>query len=474
MGTKLLDPERLQAYKFRFGTFEVDLQQRELYNRGIRIGLQQKPFRILELLLRKRGSLVTRDELAQYLWPNLHVSFDRGLNTAINVLRRALGDSPSNCRYIETRSGLGYRFIAHVEDIGQPPPAERRHGASDSIVLQRIETAAERVSRQSHTASPEAYQDYLKGLYFFSKMSEEDLRKSIAHFESALKQDPHSALAYTGLANTYSVFALLGVLPAAAARNRVREFITSALQIDPELAEAHASLASSKKLFDWDWAGAEQDYLAALGLNPNYANGRRGYAALLCSMGRMEEAVNETRRAQELDPLSMLISAEAAWTLYMCRDFQGAMEQSWKTLALEPRYAPAQHTLGLACEQLGMHEEAITELENARTCSGRHPATIAALSHAHASSGNREEALRNLCELEEASRRRQVSPYWMSIVHAGLAANDLAFKWLEKAFEERDVWLVWMKVDPRFDPIRSDARFSRALQRLGLRPDQPS
>lgn len=463
---KLLDPERLQTYKLRFGTFEVDLQERELYNRGIRIGLQQKPFRILELLLRKRGALVTREELAQHLWPNLHVSFDRGLNTAVNVLRRALGDSPTNCRYIETRSGLGYRFIAHVEEIGQGPSAERRDSATDSIALLP--------QSQNHTASLEAHQDYLKGRYFYSKMTEEDLRKSIAHFESALKQDPKYALAYTGLANAHSMLVSLGVLPAPAARNRIKELTGAALQLDPKLAEAHTALADLKKLFDWDWAGAEREYLTALDLNLNCADGRHCYAALLCAVGRMEEAVNQMRRAQELDPLSMLISTEAAWILYMCRDFHGAVEQSWKTLALEPRCAPAQQTLGLACEQLGMHEEAITEFENARTCSGGHPATIAALAHAHASAGNREEALQNLRELEEISQRRRVSPYWMSIVHAGLAANDLAFGWIERAIDERDVWSVWMKVEPRFDPFRSDVRFGRALRRLGLRSDRSS
>lgn len=463
---RLLDAERSAAYKFRFGTFEVDLRERELYNRGIRIGLQEKPFRILELLLRKRGALVTREELARHLWPNLHVSFDRGLNTAVNVLRRALGDSPTNCRYIETRSGLGYRFIAQAEEIGPGPAAERRNSATDSIALLPLS--------QNHTASLEAHEDYLKGRYFYSKMNEEDLRKSIAHFESALKQDPKYALAYTGLANAHSMFALWGVLPAPAARNRIRELTGAALQLDPQLAEAHAALAGLKKLFDWDWAGAEREYLAALDLNPNCADGRRSYAGLLCALGRMEEAVNQMRRAQELDPLSMLVSTEAAWTLYLCRDFQGAVEQSWKTLALEPRCAPAQHTLGLACEQLGMHEEAITEFENACTCSGRHPSTVAALAHAQASSGNREEALRNLRELEETSRRRRVSPYWMSIVHAGLAANELAFEWIEKAIDERDVWPVWMKVEPRFDPLRSDPRFSLALGRLGLHSDQPN
>jgi tetratricopeptide (TPR) repeat protein len=456
-GNNLPDRARPVIRKFRFGSFEVDLQERELYNRGIRIGLQHKPFRILELLLRKRGVLVTREELAQYLWPNLHVSFDRGLNTAVNVLRRALGDSPTHCRYIETRSGLGYRFIAHVEEIAEPDPVPPAGPAKQP-----------QPSPKSYACSFEAYQDYLKGRYFYGKMTEEDLRKSIAHFESAIKQDPRCAVAYAGLASAYSLFALLGLLPAAAVHVRIRDYAMAALEIDDTLAEAHATLAGVKKFFDWDWAGAEKEYLAALHLDPGYADGRHWYAALLSCLGRIEEARHQLQRALQLDPLSIVILNELAWTLYMSRDFQGAIEQCWKALVLEARHAPAQHTLGLAYEKLGMFEEAITEFENACLCSGRHPTAIASLAHAHSSAGNREEAIRTLRELEGISAHRRVSPYWMSIVHAGLGAPDAAFDWLEKAFEERDVWLVWMKVEPRFDPLRSDVRFGRALRRLGL------
>lgn len=448
-GDNLRDAARARVRKLRFGSFEVDLQEQELYNRGIRIALQHKPFRILELLLRKRGVLVTREELAHYLWPNLHVSFDRGLNTAMNVLRRALRDSPTNCRYIETRSGIGYRFIAQVEEIREP-------------------NASESANSTHPAANFEAHQDYLKGQYFYSKMTEEDLRKSIAHYESALKLDPGYALAYTGLANTYSLLAFLGVLPAVVAHARIKECAMAALRIDSRLAEAHAALGGVKKWFDWDWAGAEGEYLTALELSPNYADGHSRYAAFLCCTGRTEAARREIRRAQELDPLSLVISTEVAWILYICRDFQGAMEQSWKALTLETRHAPAQQTLGLACEQLGMSEEAIIEFENARVCSAHHPAAIAALAHAHADCGNRDEATRLLRELEEISARRHVSAYWMSVVHAGLGNHDAAFEWLERAFEQRDVWLVWMKMEPRFDPLHSDSRFHRALQRLGL------
>jgi TolB-like protein/Tfp pilus assembly protein PilF len=579
-----LRPTLPASGRFRFGTFEVDLHERELYNRGIRIALQQKPFRILELLIRKRGELVTREELAQYLWPNLHVSFDRGLNTAVNVLRRALGDSPRNSRYIETRSGLGYRFIAPVEEISERDttsadsttdsvailPFEKRttnptlalvaDGITESIIARLSEIQHVRVIARAtafrfsehadgpqsvgeklnvrtvltgrvgesgdslmisaelievksgrrlwgadykavptgifavetkictavskmlvlppgsnpqtfsktHTGSFEAYQDYLKGRYFYSRMTEEDLRKSIAHFEAALGQDPRYALAHTGLADVYSLFAMLGLMPAATAHARSRELAMAALKIDEELAEAHASLAGVKKLFEWDWIGSEAEYLRALELNANSADAHRWYAALLCAMNRIDEGMNEIRRAQELDPLSIVINMELAWDLYMARDFQGAMEQSWRTLVLDSKYAPAQHTLALSYEQLGMYEEAITELQNARMCSGDHPVAIASLAHAHAAAGNRDEAFRILDELDKISQRRHVSPYWMGVVQAGLSAFDLAFQSLETAFEQRDVWLVWLYVEPRFDALRSDSRFDRLVRRLGF------
>lgn len=448
MENNLSDHVRPRARRFRFGSFEVDLQDQELYNRGIRVALQRKPFRMLELLLRKRGTLVTREELAEHLWPNLHVSFDRGLNTAVNVLRRALGDSPGNCRYIETRSGIGYRFIAHVEEITDAKHVEKSH------------------VRQPR--SFEAYEDYLKARYFYSKMTEPDLRKSIALYESALKLDPRYAQAYTGLAASYHLLALLGLMPSPAAHRYVREYASTALAIDAKLPEAHAAIAGVKKSFEWDWEGAESEYCVALELDPQSSDGRRGYAALLCSLGRMEDAKREIRRAQESDPLSIVISTEIAWTLYMCREFHGAMEASWKALTLEAMHAPAQNTLGLAYQQLGMFEEAMTELDNARTCSGHHPATIAALAHLHAHTGNRPEALRLLDELERVGSRRHISPYWMAMVYAGLGACDAAFECLEKAFDERDVWLVWLKMEPRFDPIRKDARFAKALGRLRM------
>src|SRR5689334_8913848 len=297
--------------KLRFGSFEVDLELRELRSRGLRIRLQHKPFQILELLLRNPGSLVRREELMQQLWPNLHVNFDHGLNTAVNTLRQVLGDSLRNCRYIETLPGLGYRFLMSVEAIAETAPAQR--------------------------SNFEAQQDYLKGKYFASKLSEDDLRKSIAYFESAIAQDPGFALAYVGLANAYTLGALLGAISPGEAHRRASQWIATTLRIGDASPEAWISLAGIKALFDRDWSGAESECLRSLQSNPSYAGGHQAYATLLAVTERLDEALEEIRRARELDPLSVVIGMQMAWILYLARDFQGAVEQSWKALTLEPK-----------------------------------------------------------------------------------------------------------------------------------------
>jgi DNA-binding winged helix-turn-helix (wHTH) protein/Flp pilus assembly protein TadD len=426
--------------KLRFGSFEVDLELHELRSRGLRVRLQHKPFKVLELLLRNPGLLVRREELMQQLWPNLHVNFDHGLNTAVNTLRQVLGDSLRNCRYIETLPGLGYRFLMPVEAMAQTAPAQ--------------------------ITNFEAQQDYLKGKYFSSKLSEDDLRKSIAYFESAIAQDAGFALAYSGLANAYTIGALLGTMSPGEAHCRALQLTSTALRMGDALPEAWISLAGIKKLFDRDWSGAESECLRTLQRNPSYAGGRQAYATLLAVTERLDEALGEIRRARELDPLSVVIGMQMAWILYLARDFQGAIEQSWKALVLEPKFAAAQHTLGLAYEQTGMLDEAITEFQNARSCSGHNPAAIAALGHAYALAGEPREARRTLEDLNEMSQRRYVSPYWESVVCVGIGAHDLALQALNECWNQRDIWLILLRVDPRLDPIRENAQFHRLLKQV--------
>ncbi len=450
-GSKLKTRDELSnvviSMRVQFGVFEVNLRERELRKFGVRVKLQQKPFQILQRLLETPGAFVGREELARVLWPDLHVLFDRSLNTAVNALRRALGDAGRNPRFIESRQGLGYRFIAQVE---------------------QIQTEQTPIGVRPQRRGTEAYRDYLKGRYFSNKLTAEDLHKSIAHFESALKRDPGYALAYTGLADTYIQFAFQGMSPARESFAHAKKFAEAALRIDDHLAETHTSIAGVKRYCDWDWIGAEAAYRRALELNSNDPRAHRLYADYLSTMGRSEEAHREIGAAQELDPLSLVINMEMAWILYVARDFQGAVEQSWKTLAMEPRFAPAQNTLGLAYQQLGMMEEAIVELDNARACSGEHPAAQAALAHALILAGRRAEGEILLEQLKRMSRTRNVSRYWLAIVNTALGARDAAFESLHEACENHEAWLVWLKVEPRYDPLREDARFDRLLRRIGL------
>ena len=431
------------SVRVQFGVFEVNLRERELRKFGLRVKLQQKPFQILHRLLETPGEFVSREELARFLWPDLHVLFDRSLNTAVNALRRALGDAGRNPRFIESRQGLGYRFIAQVERIAPAAVSSERR-------------------------STEAHRDYLKGRYFSNKQTVEDFHKSIAHFESALAHDPGYALAHTGLADTYIQFAFQGMLPARESFAHAKKFAEAALRIDDRLPEAHTSIAGVRRYCDWDWTGAEAAYRRALKLNSNDPRAHRLYADYLSTMGRSEEALREISAAQELDPLSLIINMEMAWILYIARDFQGAAEQSWKTLAMEPRFAPAQNTLGLAYQQMGMIEEAIVELDNARACSGEHPAAQAALAHALAIAGRRAEAETLMEQLKTMSRARNVSWYWLAIVNTALGECDAAFESLQQACEQREAWLVWLKVEPRYDPLREDARFDHLLRRIGF------
>jgi DNA-binding winged helix-turn-helix (wHTH) protein/Flp pilus assembly protein TadD len=426
--------------RVQFGVFELNLRERELRKFGLRVKLQQKPFQILRRLLETPGEFVSREELAHVLWPDLHVLFDRSLNTAVNALRRALGDAGRNPRFIESRQGFGYKFIAQIE---------------------HIRTGQVRAERRSS----EAYRDYLKGRYFSNKQTAEGLHKSVAHFESALARDPGYALAYAGLADTYIQFAFQGMLPARESFANAKKSADAALRIDDQLAEVHTSIAEVKRYCHWDWEGAEDAYLRALQLNASDARAHRLYADFLSTLGRSEEALREIATAQELDPLSLLVNTELAWILYLARDFQGAAEQSWKTLAMEPRFAPAQNTLGLAYQQMGMSEEAIVELENACACSGDHPAAQAALAHALAVAGRHAEAAMLLGRLQNTS---SACRYWLASVHAAMGARDAAFDSLHEACENREAWMVWVKADLRHDALRDDARFGKLLRRMGL------
>jgi TolB-like protein/DNA-binding winged helix-turn-helix (wHTH) protein/Tfp pilus assembly protein PilF len=539
------DPPR----RLGFGVFEVDLRERQLTKRGLRIRLQEQPFQVLAMLLERPGEVVTRDELRNRLWPNTIVEFDHGLNKAISKIREVLGDSVESPRFVETVARRGYRFLAGVAVIDSPDrqreptpsapttandtaPVDRtdagapskqalrpyiwslvfglalvltaslfwvlysknesfpkirslavlpmenlsgdasqdyfadgmtdqlianlgqisalrvisrtsvmtykgvrkplaqiagelnvdavvegsvlRSGDQVRITAQLIQVPADkhiwaqsyegeildtlvlqnRVARaiaeqihvtlngheqaalgHSKTVNPEAYEAYLTGRYYWNKRTADGLKRAIDQFKLAIDKDPNYAQAYTGLADSYALSGdwEYGLLSPDEAFPKAKAAATKALALDDDLAEAHTSLAFVLDLYDWNWELAEKEYKRALALNPSYATAHHWYAWHLIVMGRNSEALAESRKAESLDPLSPIISADLADALCVAHLCEESVQQSRKTLQMHPYFSVAHYQLGQAFAQKHMHDEAIAELRRAIELSGGIP-----------------------------------------------------------------------------------------------------
>jgi TolB-like protein/Tfp pilus assembly protein PilF len=339
---------------------------------------------------------------------------------------------------------------------------------SEKLRLRLSGEEKQRLSKR-FTASSEAYQDYLHGRYYWNKRTIEGFKKAIDYFERAIEKDPTYALAYSGLADCYSTRGLREWdLPPREAFPRAKAAATKALEIDDTLAEAHTSFAFAIWYYDWDWQPAEREFKRALELNGNDAVAHQWYGSYLSSMGRHAEAIAEKKRAVELDPLSLVMNRSLGWTFYFARHYDAAIEQYRKTLELDPNFALAHLWLGEAYKQKGMHQEAILEFQKASMLSGEDHAKLAALGHAYALSGRRAEATKILEKLEEMSKRSYVPPYDFAVIFTGLGDKDKALEWLHKAHEDRSAYLVLLNVEPIWDSLRSDPRFTDLLRRMRL------
>ncbi len=322
--------------------------------------------------------------------------------------------------------------------------------------------------KQRPTEDPEAFQSYLKGRYWWNKRTDEGIWKGIRYFEQAIEKDPLYALAYAGLADSYNMLGFYSMLPPKEAFPKARAAALKAMEIDENLAEAYPALAYARHYHDWNWAGAERDYQRALELNPNYASAHQFYGTFLLSTGRSEEGFARMRKARELDPLSLIINSAVGWLHYYARQYDVAIEQLKKALEMDPNFFLAHLWLGFALQEKGLFTEAETAYEKAKALSGGTPITIASLGHLYAVSGRREKAETVLKELFELSRKRYVSSYYIAVIYAVLGDKDRAFDWLERGFKERAQALVFLKVDPHVDPLRSDPRFTALLRKVGL------
>jgi len=339
----------------------------------------------------------------------------------------------------------------------------------DNLRLRISGEEKEKLTKRS-TENTEAYQLYLQGRYQWNKRSLEGMQQSIDFFQQAIARDPQFALAHAGLADAYALLSDYHVLPAREVMPRAKDAAMKALQIDDSLAEAHASLAWAKLTHDWAWPDAEREFKRSIELKPNYASAHQWYGEYLTMMGRFKEAPEEFKRALAVEPLSPVIHSALASSLYFSRQYDAAMEQCRRTISIDPNFVSPHTFLGRAHAQKAAYPEALSELQKALALSEGNSNELAALAYGYALSGKREEALKILGELQERSKETYVQPTWIAAIHIALGQKDQAFDWLQKAYRDRSGWLLYLKVEPIFDSLRSDPRFTDLLQRVGLPP----
>lgn len=319
--------------------------------------------------------------------------------------------------------------------------------------------------------TPEAHELYLKGRYYWNKRTPEALEKGLEYFKEATAKDPGYASAYAGIADSYVLLVNLGVLESQVAVPEAIAAATKAIELDDQLAEAHASLGIAFRFDHLNWRGAEKELRRAIELDPNYASAYQWYASTQALIGRPEKLVQNARRAQELDPLSPIINASLGHAYYLARQYDEAILQCQKTLEMAPEFAVAHLFLGMAETQKGRYQEGIAEVQKAVDLSKKAPVMPAMLGYAYAAAGERQEAQKILKELLKPSQRKFVSSGDIAIIYAGLGRRDEAFKSLDLAYAEGSLWAIYLKLDPKLDALRADQRFAAFVQRVGLPPD---
>ncbi len=318
-----------------------------------------------------------------------------------------------------------------------------------------------------HASHPDAHVAYAKGRFYWNKRTDEGLRTAVDYFSQAIQKDPAYALAYVGLADSWVPRAWYAYLPPNEAFPHAREAIRKALEIDPDLAEAHTTLAFIKLYYEWDWAAADREFLRAIELNPNYANAHHWYGEYLSLVGRHDLAIREAERARELDPLSSIINTWVGSRYFFARRYDTAVEQYRNVVDLDPGFVPARLALGQAYVQKQMFPEAIRELEKAVDLSGGSPVYLASLAHAYGVTGRKSDTSRVIHQLKDLASRRYVASFDMALAWLGLGDHERTLASLETPSRTGRHGCCFYPSEPRFDPLRSNTRFKALVSRVG-------
>lgn len=423
---------------------------------------------IKQLLVRPTSAVIKYDNIDQ---DPVRAGLELGVDSVLEGTIRTVGERVRvtvQLVDVQTKSPVwAEKFDEQLTDIFtvEDSIAERLTPAL-MLTLNAEET---RRTKRRFTQNAEAYHAYLKGRYYWNKQTADGLQKSVEHFEQAIAIDPNYALAYAGLADAYNLIATWGGLPPAQVLPRSKDLALRAIEIDESIAEAHTALGGAKAMFDWDWAGADKEFQRAIELSPGNASVHHAYAmACLLPTGRLDDALQEIKSAQQLDPLSLFINVSAGMVMNYAGRYDEAIEQFERALELEPNYFLSHWCLGYAYEAKGSNKEALEAYQKARMLSGGSSSTTKSLGHLYGVLGQKEEARTLLDELMEVSQHRYVSPYDIAGIYAGLGENAKAFEWLEKAVLDHAGALVWLKLDSTFKSLRSDPRFTELLRRINL------
>ena len=360
----------------------------------------------------------------------------------------------------------GEQYVRRLEDLLQLQ-AEISTAIAGKLQVRFSEETQRKVTKL-YTDNKEAYEIYLKGRYQWNKRTPDALRRSIDLFNEAIKNDASYALAYAGLADAYTVFGNFNLLRPQESFPKAKSAALKALELDETLVEAHTSLGYASMYYDWDWAAAERSLRRALDFNPNYSTAHSWYSFLLTVQGRFAEAGLERSLALDLDPFSPAINTDAGISAYFQGEIEEAIRFYERALEVDPLFVAAYVPLGGAYARKKEYDKAMELLQRASMFSSGHPIAVAAIGYIYAMSGKKEDARMMLELLQERAREEYVSPYWVAILCTGLNNSDQALKWLERALKDRDGYMVFLNVEPVFEPLRNEPRFQELLKKMGF------
>jgi DNA-binding winged helix-turn-helix (wHTH) protein/Tfp pilus assembly protein PilF len=481
------------------------------------VSLQRKPFQVLVFLVENRDRMVTRKELLDQFWDGKEV-YDQSLSKAVGSIRKALGE-PAASDYIETRWGLGYRYIGPFLEgpasltipeeantvkeevshaVASEAPVTAEPGAIETatgwkhwrltavaaalllavlagltLTIPKNQVAAETPSAHVEpslapdTKHPDAYAKYKKAEVFAKMRTPTGLTKAIDLLNEVILIDPKYARAYAALAECYGLEGFYHFVPPPEAYPKAKDAAYKALALDNTLAQAHVALLGALTDYDWDWEGAEREYKAAIAIDPNYAAAYQYFGYALLGAGRGPEALVVMKHAAELDPVSPSVLTSLAWGYYLNRQNKQAVEQCQKVLELYPNFVVAHQMLGVVYGQMGQRQQALAQLERAGQLE-KESITRMLIDQELAKGGKRAEVIRDLQSLEAGGDRVAIPDYYVALAWNAAGNMDRARDALERAYEARSNWIIYLQYDPRFDELRRSGAVQTLIQKVNL------